>query len=96
MDSITIGEDCALTSSDRSAGRRGLAGTVLLNKVKSILTCRAFDVNVYVEHLNSFPDMWCARRGREKFRRNREVWKTGYRKHGCNNVSVTFEKFFLV
>lgn len=33
VDSITIGEDCALTSSDRSAGRRGLAGTVLLNKV---------------------------------------------------------------
>lgn len=48
VDSITIGEDCALTSSDRSAGRRGLAGTVLLNKVKSILTCRTFDVNVYV------------------------------------------------
>nr|XP_022334864.1 triokinase/FMN cyclase-like isoform X2 [Crassostrea virginica] len=33
VDSITIGEDCALTSSDRSAGRRGLAGTVLLNKI---------------------------------------------------------------
>lgn len=32
---VTNAEDCALESSGRSAGRRGLAGIVLLIKVKS-------------------------------------------------------------
>lgn len=30
---VVVGEDCALTSSDKTAGRRGLCGTVLIHKV---------------------------------------------------------------
>ena len=30
---VVIGEDCALTSSDKTAGRRGLCGTVFIHKV---------------------------------------------------------------
>lgn len=30
---VVVGEDCALTSSDRSAGRRGLAGVLFVHKV---------------------------------------------------------------
>ncbi len=32
-DMVLVGEDCALTSKDRTAGRRGLAGTILVHKV---------------------------------------------------------------
>ncbi len=31
---IVVAEDCALTSHDKTAGRRGLAGTVLVHKVR--------------------------------------------------------------
>ncbi|XP_071951208.1 triokinase/FMN cyclase-like isoform X2 [Antedon mediterranea] len=34
---ITIGEDCALTSTDKTAGRRGLCGIVLLMKIVGAL-----------------------------------------------------------
>ena len=34
VDMVVIGEDCALTSADKTAGRRGLAGTVFIHKVK--------------------------------------------------------------
>ena len=30
---VVVGEDCALTSKDKTAGRRGLCGTVLIHKV---------------------------------------------------------------
>ena len=30
---VIVGEDCALTSTDKTAGRRGLCGTILINKV---------------------------------------------------------------
>ena len=32
---MVVGEDCALTSKDKTAGRRGLCGTVLIHKVKT-------------------------------------------------------------
>ena len=31
---VVVGEDCALPSTERSAGRRGLCGTVLVHKVR--------------------------------------------------------------
>lgn len=30
---VVVGEDCALTSHDRTAGRRGLCGTIFVHKV---------------------------------------------------------------
>lgn len=33
VDMVVVGEDCALTSKDKTAGRRGLCGTVLIHKV---------------------------------------------------------------
>ena len=35
VDIVVVGEDCALTSADKTAGRRGLAGTVFIHKVCS-------------------------------------------------------------
>lgn len=37
VDSIVIGEDCALTSTDKSAGRRGLCGGLLAMKIAGAL-----------------------------------------------------------
>ena len=36
VEMVVVGEDCALTSKDKTAGRRGLCGTVLIHKVKFI------------------------------------------------------------
>ncbi len=33
VDMVVVGEDCALTSADKTAGRRGLAGTLFVHKV---------------------------------------------------------------
>ena len=33
---VVVGEDCALTSKDKTAGRRGLCGTVLIHKVNFV------------------------------------------------------------
>lgn len=33
VEMVVVGEDCALTSRDKTAGRRGLCGTVLIHKV---------------------------------------------------------------
>ena len=33
VEMVVVGEDCALTSKDKTAGRRGLCGTVLIHKV---------------------------------------------------------------
>lgn len=35
VDMVIIGEDCSLASIDKTAGRRGLCGTVLIHKVYS-------------------------------------------------------------
>ncbi|KAJ7369530.1 hypothetical protein OS493_038311 [Desmophyllum pertusum] len=37
VDMIVVGEDCALTSKDKTAGRRGLCGTVLIHKIAGAL-----------------------------------------------------------
>ena len=34
---VMVGEDCALNSVDKSAGRRGLAGAVLITKIAGAL-----------------------------------------------------------
>lgn len=34
VEMVVAGEDCALTSKDKTAGRRGLCGTVLIHKVR--------------------------------------------------------------
>ena len=36
VEMVVAAEDCALTSSNRSAGRRGLCGAMLMDKVRSI------------------------------------------------------------
>jgi dihydroxyacetone kinase len=36
VDVVVIGEDCALTSIDKSAGSRGLCGTILIHKVSAL------------------------------------------------------------
>ena len=33
VDMVVVGEDCALTSTDKTAGRRGLCATIILYKV---------------------------------------------------------------
>lgn len=33
VEMVVVGEDCALTSKDKTAGRRGLCGTILIHKV---------------------------------------------------------------
>ena len=38
-DMVVVAEDCALTSADKTAGRRGLCGTVLIHKVRKIGNC---------------------------------------------------------
>ena len=35
ISSVTVGEDCAKTSQDKSAGRRGLVGVIAIMKVIS-------------------------------------------------------------
>ncbi|KAL3873112.1 hypothetical protein ACJMK2_036268 [Sinanodonta woodiana] len=37
LDSVTVGEDCAMASQDKTAGRRGLAGAILLFKIAGAL-----------------------------------------------------------
>lgn len=36
VETIIVGEDCALSSKDKSAGRRGLCGTVLIHKASCV------------------------------------------------------------
>lgn len=36
VEMVIVGEDCALTSKDKTAGRRGLCGTILIHKVTTI------------------------------------------------------------
>lgn len=37
VDMVVVGEDCALSSKDKTAGRRGLCGTVLIHKIAGAL-----------------------------------------------------------
>ncbi|XP_067681393.1 triokinase/FMN cyclase-like [Haliotis asinina] len=37
VDMVVVAEDCALTSTDKTAGRRGLCGTVLMHKIAGAL-----------------------------------------------------------
>ncbi|XP_077978362.1 triokinase/FMN cyclase-like [Glandiceps talaboti] len=37
VDSVTVAEDCALTSTDKTAGRRGLCGIILVQKIAGTL-----------------------------------------------------------
>ena len=37
VEMVVVGEDCALTSADKTAGRRGLCGTVFIHKVFVLL-----------------------------------------------------------
>ncbi|KAK6183653.1 hypothetical protein SNE40_011087 [Patella caerulea] len=37
VDMVVVGEDCALTSTDKTAGRRGLCGTVFVHKIAGSL-----------------------------------------------------------
>ncbi|KAK7103123.1 triokinase/FMN cyclase-like [Littorina saxatilis] len=39
-DMVVVGEDCALTSADKTAGRRGLCGTVLIHKIAGALALK--------------------------------------------------------
>ena len=36
VDMVIVNEDCALSSVDKTAGRRGLCGTVIIHKVSEI------------------------------------------------------------
>ncbi|ESO95911.1 hypothetical protein LOTGIDRAFT_175047 [Lottia gigantea] len=36
VEMVVVGEDCALTSTDKTAGRRGLCGTVLVHKLQPV------------------------------------------------------------
>ena len=36
VDMVVVADDCALTSKDKSAGRRGLCGTVVIHKVGNV------------------------------------------------------------
>jgi len=38
---VIVGDDCALPPTRGIAGRRGLAGTILVNKVKGGRLCRS-------------------------------------------------------
>jgi dihydroxyacetone kinase len=51
LDMLFVGEDCALTSTDRSAGRRGLAGTVLALKVAGAMSENGHDLPTIVNYL---------------------------------------------
>lgn len=42
LSSVTVGEDCAVMSRDKSAGRRGLVGVIAIMKVTERLTDAKF------------------------------------------------------
>ena len=37
VEMVVVADDCALTSQDKSAGRRGLCGTILIHKVLDLV-----------------------------------------------------------
>ena len=59
LSSVTVGEDCAITSKDKSAGRRGLVGVIVIMKVtnsKGLIQTthfnRAINDNDHTTHVN--------------------------------------------
>ncbi|KAH9509125.1 hypothetical protein Btru_049123 [Bulinus truncatus] len=49
---VVIGEDCALDSVDHSAGRRGLAGTMLIHKIAGAMSEQGKSLETIVSSLN--------------------------------------------
>ena len=52
VEMIAVADDCALTSSDKSAGRRGLAGTVFVHKIAGAMTENGNSMNEILEQLH--------------------------------------------
>ncbi|GFN97061.1 bifunctional ATP-dependent dihydroxyacetone kinase/fad-amp lyase (cyclizing) [Plakobranchus ocellatus] len=50
---VVVGEDCALDSVDHSAGRRGLAGTVLIHKIAGAMAEMGKSLSEIVSYLNT-------------------------------------------
>ncbi|XP_076464113.1 triokinase/FMN cyclase-like [Babylonia areolata] len=48
-DMVVVGEDCALSSADKTAGRRGLCGTVLVHKIAGALAQRGCSLEEIVK-----------------------------------------------
>ena len=53
IDYVTVGEDCALQSQDRTAGRRGLAGCILAIKIAGALAEKGMDLKTIVNTLEN-------------------------------------------
>jgi dihydroxyacetone kinase len=53
VEMVVVGEDCALTSAEKTAGRRGLAGTVLMHKIAGALAEEGKSLEEMVKILNS-------------------------------------------
>lgn len=49
---VVIGEDCALTSKDKSAGRRGLCGTIFVHKIAGAMAEGGKSLDDIIEVLN--------------------------------------------
>ena len=49
VEMVVIGEDCALTSKDKSAGRRGLCGTVFVHKIAGAMAESGFALEKITE-----------------------------------------------
>ena len=47
LSSVTVGEDCAKTSQDKSAGRRGLVGVITIMKVTSMACSSCMNIQGY-------------------------------------------------
>jgi len=52
VEMVVVGEDCALTSAEKTAGRRGLAGTVLMHKIAGALAEEGKSLDEIVKILN--------------------------------------------
>ena len=46
VEMVIVGEDCALPSTEKSAGRRGLCGTVLVHKVRLKMCVCLYGISV--------------------------------------------------
>ena len=53
IDYVTVGEDCALQSQDRTAGRRGLAGCIMAIKIAGALAEKGDDLKTIVDTLEN-------------------------------------------
>ena len=77
VDMVVVGEDCALTSSDKTAGRRGLCGTVFIHKVNEFLLLFTNSVVLYTKfellRLEYLTDCWSDGRKERTFGKNRRV-----------------------